>query len=733
MRIGIDMLAVQSPESRHRGVGRFGQNLVSAMLGRDTKNTYLLYAHEGFPSDQIPQSDNAETVMLARGCDRGELELRHAMDRLARTNPDGLDVLLLLNPFELCSGYEPPAKPIGGPALAALMHDLIPFIYQEKYLRNPETAAWFYRRLRSMKGYDLLVTNSESTRGDCLEKMNVQPDRVVTILGGSDGGFFVPDRTLPIPVDVRSTLARLGISRPYVFSVAAADDRKNLWGLLDAFRLLQPGLRLGHQIVVTCHLNPSDERQVRDFAADRGLADALILTGAISDATLRTLYQRCAVFAFPSLHEGLGLPLLEAMNCGAPVIAGNNSAQIEVVGDAGILVNAHDSADIAAHLTALLSQPENARGLGDRGLKRASQFTWDRSAGLAIAALERLKKARSRRLRIDRPRIAVVSPFAPKKSGVSTYAGRLVRELCKRYHVDLYHDEGYVPDLGLDAGGFSAFDHRLFARFSRIRDYRGVLYQMGNSPYHGFLYEMMQEHPGIVTLHDFSLAGFQFLHAHRSGDPLENFRREIEYAEAARASEIAPNVAAWSREPGGIQDALTRRGIHLNRRVFECSQKVIVHSPWCLQQAVAADPSYGEKTVVIPHSARPVLVSGESRCRTRERFGLDRDGLLIASFGILSRGKMNVEAIRAFAAIAPEFPGATFLLVGQDWEQGEAAREVEALGLEGRIRLLGHQSEGDFCDLIAATDIGVALRRPPTYGETSAPSSTCCAMAWRPS
>ena len=94
--------------------------------------------------------------------------------------------------------------------------------------------------------------------------------------------------------------------------------------------------------------------------------------------------------------------------------------------------------------------------------------------------------------------------------------------------------------------------------------------------------------------------------------------------------------------------------------------------------------------------------------------------LILASFGNLSQAKMNVEAIEAYAAIRSEIPPSLMIFAGQDWEQGLAAARVKQLGLEDHVRFLGRQDEADFLDLIAACDIGISLRRPPTYGETSA-------------
>ncbi|MEO6809807.1 MAG: glycosyltransferase [Isosphaeraceae bacterium] len=722
MRIGIDMLAVQSPGSRGRGVGRYGVNLVSAMMARDDAHEYVLYAHDGYPIESIPVSPKATLSFLRPELEWGESKLRDAIERVARTNPHDLDALLVLNPFELCAWYDPPAKPLNGLATAAVIYDLIPFLFQETYLADPQNAAWFYRRLKTIRNYDALLTISGATRADCLRLLDLPTSQVVTIGGASDGTFFTPDRSFPMSAKTRATLHAFGIRGSYVFCLAGLDDRKNLRGLMDAFRHLPTSVRRSHQLVVTCYLNEEAERRTRQLAEDWGLAENLILTGEVSDEALRVLYQRCAAFAFPSLYEGLGLPLLEAMHCGATVIAGNNSSQIEVVGDAGLIANASDPSDIAAKLCLALECPQTARMLGNRAIERAGRFTWDRTAEQTLGTLQRLVKPSvlARRRAAPKPYLAVVSPWPPKGSGIADYAARLVGELKHAYEIDLYHEPGYVPEMSLKCAGFACHDVRLFRRNASLRPYRGVLYQMGNSYYHGFLYEMMAQYPGIVTLHDFNLAAFQFWRAHQGGVPIDNFRFEIEHNYPDRIGEIVGQLWDWTKERGGLQEACARRGLHLNRRVFEWSEAVVVHSPWCLEQVQETYPHLAAKTAVAPMGVTMCSVSREHRAEVRKRFGLPLDALVFASYGILSQGKMNVEAIEAFGALVDDYPLALLIFVGQDWENGEAKSKVEALGLESRVRFLGRQSDTDFQALIAVADVGIALRRPPTYGETSA-------------
>jgi glycosyltransferase involved in cell wall biosynthesis len=737
VRIGIDMLAVQSPGSRLRGIGRLGHNLAATLLACDPVNEYVLYTYEGMPTDRVPPSPRARVHMLR--FEPGDVTLHNVIDRLARTNPDDLDALLLLSPMELYLAYNPPIKPLNGLLMAAVVHDVIPFIFQERYLNDLHWAVPVYRGLETLRKYDVLLSNSDATRADYLKLLGLHDESVVTISCASEEGFFAPDRSEPMSETSASLLRGLGIDRPFVFNLGGMDelnDRKNLFGLVDAFAIIPEPLRRSHQLVLSCYMSDPFMARLRKHAAERGVDAELVLTNEVPDTTLRVLFQRCAAFAFPSLYEGFGLPILEAMQCGAPVVAGNNSSQVEVVGEAGLLANAYDPADIASKLARVLSDAALAAELGERALEQARRFSWPKTAAKTIAAIEeayqrnsaapsrrlhpRTRKLRFDRAHTDRPRIAIFSPFAPKGSGISDYAARLVHQLKADYSIDLYHEVGYIPELGLGSPEFGCHDFRLFERIATQVNYSAILYQMGNSIYHRFVYAMLLRHPGIVTLHDFCLTNFTYWFAHLPGALPGMFENEVRHNCPLRAEEYLAQFPQWSEEFGGIPVACARRGLWLNKRVLEAATRVVLHSPWCVRQVESLFPELRHRCSIIPMGATPRYLAPEQKAAIRARFELAPDALVCGSFGILTKGKMNNEALDAFAALAESNRRAVFVFAGEDWEKGETKDYAQRLGIPNRVRFLGRQSAADFADLIAITDIGVSLRLPPTNGETSA-------------
>ncbi len=721
MRIGLDALAMQSPDHARRGIGRYARDLVTALATASEDHQFVLYLHDGLPIDLVPDLPGLGRRTLTPALDRAERTATARIDRLVRENPDGLDALLLLSPFEPWTGYTPPSPVPGGPALASVVYDFIPLLYPEVFLIPQKRGPWYDRCRRALRRFDALLAISEATRADTLARLGVPASRIATIGAACDGSYFSPDPA----EDASPTLRRLGIGCPFVACVSGTDFRKNVWGLIDAFAKLPDSLRERHQLVLTFKLHGDAGPCVRAYAEDRGVGGSLVLTDEVGDDDLRTLYRRCAAFVSPSLHEGFGLPILEAMHCGAAVIAGDNSSQPEVVGDAGLLTDAADPDALASAMARVLDDPTLAGDLRRRAVARAGEFSWDRTAWLALQALAPAVEAAARRRpkrRPHRPRIAVFSPFPPTRSGISDYASRLVQELGATYVVDRYHAEGAVPDPTFEPepDGPMEADARVFERIAPYRGYRGLVYQMGNSSYHHFLYPTLLRYPGVTTLHDFCLAGFHLSFGESLGDLRGYFARELAHAHPEHAAQLLADLDARGTDIGTVAEACAKRGAYLNRRIFERSRCVVVHSAWCVERLAGCLPDLAGRAAVIPLGAAARRVPSARKAEIRARFGLPGAALVLAAFGFVSPLKMYEEVLYGFGEVARVDPSAVLLFVGEEADGGGARRLAGERGLSGRVRFLGRRSGEEFADLAAVTDVGFNLRRPPTNGETSA-------------
>jgi glycosyltransferase involved in cell wall biosynthesis len=193
------------------------------------------------------------------------------------------------------------------------------------------------------------------------------------------------------PVVDRGVLDRHGLARPYVLSVGTLEPRKNLPRLIEAFAALPAAVRDAHDLVLVGATGWDTDHTFAAIARHRDLVRAL---GHVPEADLPSLYGGAALFAFPSIYEGFGLPVLEAMAAGAPVLTSNTSSMPEVLGDAGILVDPTSVDAIRDGLLRGLSDHDTAARMVAAGRERAATFSWERHAAETLAALESVAAGR---------------------------------------------------------------------------------------------------------------------------------------------------------------------------------------------------------------------------------------------------------------------------------------------------------------------------------------------------
>jgi alpha-1,3-rhamnosyl/mannosyltransferase len=269
--------------------------------------------------------------------------------------------------------YHEPAyilKPFPGAAVATI-HDLSHIHYPDFHPR--ERVRFMERQLpKTLIRADFLLTDSEFVRHELVSIFNVRPERVRAIALGADPHFRPRG-----PEETRAALARHGLEPDgYILAVATREPRKNLDGLLRAFMRLPEKVRKRRPLAL------AGTRGWRCGELER-MIDALEITGEVRRlgyvpaGELPLLYAGATAFAYPSFYEGFGLPPLEAMASGVPVLSSCGSSMAEVVGEAGILVDPHDEEAIAQELEQLLEDAELRRKIAAQGLQRAAMFSWD--------------------------------------------------------------------------------------------------------------------------------------------------------------------------------------------------------------------------------------------------------------------------------------------------------------------------------------------------------------------
>lgn len=401
MRIVIDMQGAQT-ESRFRGIGRYSLSLALALVSLANKQHQFYLALNGNLTESIDDIREAFRDILQpdhiRIFDVPALEHVHSWHNLSAeiVREDFLsnlkpDVVLLTSVFE--GHWTNAVTSIGAHSrnikTAAVLYDLIPLIYPDNYLIDPELKYYYYRKLEWVKNAHLLLAISDSSRYEAIELLNIKPEHVVNISTAIGNEFKVPEISAE---ESKEILARFSIFRNMIlYAPGGFDHRKNFDRLIKSYSKLPQSLRDVHQLVIVSKINPQQRSELADIALNNGLKhDDLILTGYVEDNVLIKLYALAKLFVFPSLHEGFGLPVLEAMACGAPVVGSKTTSLPEVIGLDEALFDPNSTESMTQMIAYALTNESFRERLLNHSKMHVQKFNWDRCAKSALEAIERL-------------------------------------------------------------------------------------------------------------------------------------------------------------------------------------------------------------------------------------------------------------------------------------------------------------------------------------------------------
>ena len=224
-----------------------------------------------------------------------------------------------------------------------------------------------------------LICISEATKADLIGRFPQARDKTTVAQLAAGASFSSCESTRPLPSDTK---------RPYVLAVGTFEPRKNLRRLVSAWQRLPATVRETHDLVLAGP-NGWGDAGVEDVDS----LSSVRIVGRVSDEELRALYSGCSCFVYPSLYEGFGLPILEAMTSRAPVITSTVSSMPEIAGDAALLVDPLDETAMADAILAILTDPVLAESLRNRGEARAAEFSWDRTARTILDVLRQVATA----------------------------------------------------------------------------------------------------------------------------------------------------------------------------------------------------------------------------------------------------------------------------------------------------------------------------------------------------
>lgn len=734
MRIVIDIQACQTTGSRNRGIGRYSLALMKAMLANSGGHDFHILLNglfhetiepmrqifsELMPMDNIhvwgapgPVSETHKGNFWR--CRSAEF-LRE--QSIANLRPDLVHVTSL---FEGSGDNAVTSISQNGEyvSTAVTLYDLIPFIYKKQYLKEEQQRNWYFRKLASLHKADLLLAISESSRMEAIEYLNFSPDRVFNISSAVDAHFVCADR-LDTELLVQK---KFGIHKSYVMYTGGIDLRKNIDRLVQAFAHLPPQVRNQYQLVVVCSVQSNDRIRLSELAKQCGLQpNDLILTGFVNDQELVSLYQQCTVFVFPSWHEGFGLPALEAMSCGVPVIAANTSSLPEVVGRADVLFDPFYIDSITSKLNEVLTNHSYREDLIRHSSIQAKKFSWEQSAKRTVEAFEKqFAMRREQRFfnisAVVRPKLAYFSPLPKLATGIAIFSAQLLPQLSRYYDIDLIVEQEQVNDDWLSAN-FRVRDVTWFMKHAS--EYERIIYNVGNSSYHAYMMDALVQFSGVVILHDFYLNGlYSFIH---QNNPLKNIFNKNLFQSHSYPALIAAKKTSEYRQ--AIWD------FPVNLDVLNHANGVIVHSDFAIQ---LAKDWYGERMAQlfnkIPHFH--FLPKSKNVASARAALGIQSDTFLVCSFGFLGEIKLNKLMLNAWnnSALSND-ENAQLIFVGQTDGSpycNELLEMINESGAKKNIKVTGYVDDQMFSQYLAATDVAVQLRGN-TRGEASFTVLDCLA------
>ncbi|WP_343089340.1 glycosyltransferase [Methanocalculus natronophilus] len=733
MRIVIDLQGAQSKGSCNRGIGRYSLSLAQAIVRNRGIHEVFIALKGGFPDtiehirsvfDGLLPQENIRVwnlpgsvcaIIQSNTWRREATELlREAF--LASLKPD---VVLVSSLFEGLGDDAVTSIGVFTCSLptAVVLYDLIPLIHPKPYLENPIVQSWYLNKIEHLRRADVWLAISESSRQEGISYLGLPKTDVVNISTDADNHF----QRIVIPSEDEGNLRlKYGLTKPFLMYTGGIDHRKNIERLIRAFAILPTTIRQNYQLAIICSVHPDTRQALDKIARQQGLkANEIIFTGFIPEEDLVAFYNLCKLFIFPSWHEGFGLPALEAMRCGAPVIAANTSSLPEVIGREDALFDPFSEESIAAKITEVLTNDSLLESLRSHATKQANSFSWDKSAKKAIAAFERLNTKNEEncakvQVHPHRPKMAYISPLPPERSGIADYSAELLPELAGFYDIDVIVAQSEVSDPWIKA----CLPIRTVEWFIEHADqYDRILYHFGNSPFHQHMFDLLDQIPGIVVLHDFFLSGI-LAHLELTGTAPGAWSVELYKSHGYSA--------VWKRfHTKDMEETIFK--FPCNFSTLQRAVGLITHSNYSISLAQECySKELVDKYVKIPLLRVPV--STNDRIGARRTLGLVADDFIVCSFGHLGSTKQNHRLLNAWmkSSLARD-QRCQLIFVGEN-EGGIYGKQmldtIYKSGIRDRIRITGWVGKDDYRYYLASADIAVQLRSH-SRGETSAAILDC--------
>jgi len=724
LKIGIDIQALQTEGSKNRGIGRYTRDLFSNILKLDSKDEFTFFVNSYYSSKiDLPKNPNTkfQEIKFVNEKSNGTNTRLNELAQFFQFYISNQEIIHIASPFEgwpykysVINRYSPRLNA----ALVTTLFDLIPLVFSKEYLTTYEVRKYYYQRLSLLKQCDLIFSISEATRQDAINLLNIEPSKIVNI-GSAAGNSF---KKIDVPeIEKQKIRKKFSITDYFVLYTGGIDFRKNIERTIEAFSKIDKSLIEKYSFVIVCKIEPFQKEALLKVADNFGIKNKIILTGFIPDSDLNILYNICDLFIFPSLYEGAGLPILEAMRCGAPVISSNTSSMVELLLKKEYMFNPYDVDEISMKLAQVLKDDQFKNNLKQYCINRGKQFSWEKSARIALDEYNKLDDIIKEKKRINgnlglKSSLAYFTSLPPLKSGIAEYSKRLLPSLVKHYDIDVFTDD-YTPSEDLTFS-INCIPVDKFENYNSLENYDHTLYHMGNSDHHFFMFDILKKNKGIIVLHDLFLAPMQYVYSQQkditenSNSNKENFLNDIIYSHGKLGEKYVSQFKDRQISIDKIFDDLP-----MIKKFLDSSSGIIVHSNWSKNKIQKMYPDF--KNIKIVNFNSPQLLISD-KTKTRRELGFSENEFLIGSFGIVGSTKRLDIILKNLKNFLQQHKNSRYIIAGymDDVWKSKISKIIRELKLEDKVTTVGFVDFELYKKYLSIVDVCINLRYP-TRGETS--------------
>lgn len=368
MRIGIDMSALVKEAA---GIGQWIIHVTQRIMEMDSENDYYLFTYDEI---KIPYQLKENWKIIYYGGEKKK-QIRYLTHAPRLLKKHKIDVFIgtrhYLPPFYKKTKY------------IAVVHDLIPLYMPELFTRQHKLRFHLFTAIARRQA-NLVIAVSKATRQDVLKYMHIPEEKIRVIYEGANTMFTaVRDEA-----GIQSALKKYGIDSPYILCLSTVEPRKNMLRTIQAYEQVVQEHKLPYKLVIVGGSGWNNGAIYEYVQNNNRLKEHVIFTGYVSNEEVKNIYANASLFIYASLCEGFGLPVLEAMQSGVPVITSSVSSMPEVAGDACELVNPYSIDELKDAITRVLFSEETRESMRKLGLEQAKKFSWDTCAKEVLECIQ---------------------------------------------------------------------------------------------------------------------------------------------------------------------------------------------------------------------------------------------------------------------------------------------------------------------------------------------------------